>query len=77
MKAFEVKGEFMGSRRQWQPFSLEVASVDEEAAVQKTLALMGSRHKLKRKFIKIGGVRPLGAEEVTDSAVKHLLEAKR
>lgn len=67
----------MGSRRRWQPFSLEVASTDEDAAVQKTLALMGSRHKLKRKFIKIGGVRTLGAEEVTDSAVKHLLEAKR
>jgi ribosomal protein L20A (L18A) len=38
---------------------------------------MGSRHKLKRKFIKIGGVRALGAEEVTDSVVKHLLEARK
>lgn len=77
MKAFEVKGEFMGSRRRWQPFSLEVASPDEGAAVEKTLALMGSRHKIKRKLVRIEGVRALKAEEVTDSAVKHLLGAKK
>lgn len=75
MKAFEVKGQFMMSPRRWQPFALEVASADEKAAVEKTMALMGSRHKVKRKFIKIEGVRPLKPEEITDNAVKHLLGA--
>ncbi|MEM0343413.1 MAG: 50S ribosomal protein L18Ae [Thermoplasmata archaeon] len=77
MKAFEVKGRFMASHRSWQPFTIEVASADEAAAVEKTMALMGSRHKVKRKFVKIEGVRPLSLDEVTDHAVKHLLGARR
>jgi len=77
MKAFEVKGQFMMSHRRWQPFTIEVASVDEKAALEKALALMGSRHKVKRKFVKIDNVKSLKNEEVSDNAVKHLLEAKK
>jgi large subunit ribosomal protein LX len=77
MKAFEVKGQFVMSHRQWHPFALEVAALDEKAAVEKTLALIGSRHKVKRKLVKIEGVKSLKAEEVSDHAVKHLLEAKK
>jgi len=77
MKAFEVKGKFMISHKSWQPFAIEVASPDERSAVEKTMALMGSRHKVKRKFVKIDGVKPLKLEEVTDHAVRHLLGAKQ
>jgi ribosomal protein L20A (L18A) len=77
MKAYEVKGQFRISLRHWQPFALEVASADEDAAVEKTLALIGSRHKIKRRAVKIEGVRSLKHEEVTDHAVKYLLEAKK
>lgn len=77
MKAFEVKGQFRISRRDWQPFALEVASADEKAALEKSLALIGSRHKVKRKFVKIEGVRSLKPEEVSDHTVKHLLGAKK
>jgi large subunit ribosomal protein LX len=77
MKAFEVKGQLMTSRRDWKQFTMEVASADEKAAIEKTMALMGSRHKVKRKFIKIDGVKALKLEEVSDQAVKHLLEAKK
>ena len=77
MKAFEVKGQLMTSHRTWKPFRLEVASADDKAAIEKTMALMGSRHKVKRKFIKIDVVKALKTEEVSDQAVKHLLEAKK
>ena len=77
MKAFEVKGQMMTVHRKWQPFALEVAANDEKAAVEKTMALMGSRHKLKRKFLQIEGVKTLGADQITDHAVKHLLEVKK
>jgi large subunit ribosomal protein LX len=77
MKAFEVKGQLMTSHRRWKPFTLEVASADEKAAVEKTMALMGSRHKVKRKFIKIEGVKGLKPEEISDQAVKYLLEVKK
>ncbi len=77
MKAFEVKGQYRISLREWQPFAIEVASPDEKAALEKSLALIGSRHKVKRKFVKIEGVKPLKLEEVTDHAVKYLLGAKK
>ncbi len=77
MRAFEVKGQFLVSSRRWQPFSMEIASTDENAAVEKTMALIGSRHKVKRKFVKIEGIRALRAEDVSNHAVKHLLEAKK
>jgi len=62
--------------RKWQPFAMEVAADDEMAAREKTLALLGSRHKVKRRCVQIGGVRNLKSEEVTDLLVKHLLGAK-
>ncbi|HJX04586.1 MAG TPA: 50S ribosomal protein L18Ae [Thermoplasmata archaeon] len=77
MKAFEIKGQFMMPRRNWQSFTIEVASADEKAALEKAMALMGSRHKVKRKFIKIEYVKSLKNEDVSDHAVKHLLEAKK
>ena len=75
MKAFEVKGQFRISVRNWQPFTIEVASEDEAAAVERTFSLIGSRHKVKRPFVKIDGVRALGNDEITDHMVKHILEA--
>lgn len=77
MKAFEVSGQFMISHKKWQPFAMEVAAADEAAAKERTLALLGSRHKVKRKSVQIGGVRTLKPEEVTDHLVKHLLGAKK
>ena len=75
MKAFEVKGQFRISMRIWQPFTIEVASEDEEAAVERTFSLIGSRHKVKRPFVKIDGVRTLKADEITDHMVRHILGA--
>ncbi|MBU1158254.1 MAG: 50S ribosomal protein L18a [Candidatus Thermoplasmatota archaeon] len=77
MKAFEVKGQFRLSVKEWQPFTIEVASTDEKGAVDKLLALIGSRHNVKRAFIKIDGVKLLKSEEITNHTVKYLLEAKK
>ena len=44
---------------------------------EKTMALMGSRHKVKRKSVKIQNVKSLKAEEITDHVVKHLLGEKK
>ena len=74
MKAYEIKGAFRISVRDWQPFKIEVASADEPAAVEKAFSLIGSRHKVKRQFVKIEGVRAMKAEEITDHQVKYLLE---
>ena len=70
MKAFEVKGQFRIAVRNWQPFTIEVISDNEEGATEKTYALIGSRHKVKRPFVKIDAVRPMKADEITDHKVK-------
>lgn len=77
MKAFEVTGQFMISLRRWQPFAIEVAALDEKAAVEKTMALMGSRHKVKRRSVKIQEVKSLKAEDIKDHVVKYLMEVKK
>lgn len=77
MKAFEVSGQFMISHRKWQPFAIEVAAIDENGAREKTLALMGSRHGLKRRSVQIEGVKSLKVEEISDHVVKHLVETKK
>ena len=76
MKAFEVKGQFRISLRNWQPFTIEVASEDEAAAVERTFSLIGSRHKVKRQFVKIDGVKILKGDEITDHMVRHILGAE-
>ena len=75
MNAFEVKGQFRVSSRDWQSFTIEVASENEGAAIEKTFSLMGSRHRVKRQFVRIDAVRPLEPENVTDHRVKYLMEA--
>ncbi|MDH3364615.1 MAG: 50S ribosomal protein L18Ae [Thermoplasmata archaeon] len=73
--AFEVKGQFRISIRDWQRFTIEVASEDEAAAVEKTFSLMGSRHHVKRQFVRIEDVKALKQDEIKDNRVKHLMEA--
>ena len=75
MIAFEVKGQFRVSPRDWQGFTIQIASEDEGAAVEKTFSLMGSRHRVKRQFVRIEAVRTLKSEEITDHRVKYLMEA--
>ena len=75
MKAFEVKGQFRIAVRNWQPFTIEVVSDSEEGATEKTYALIGSRHKAKRPFVKIDAVRPMKTDEITDHKVKFEVEA--
>ena len=77
MKAYEVTGQFMISLRRWQPFAIEVAALDEKAAIEKTMALMGSRHKVKRRSVKIQEVKSLKLEDIKDHVVKYLMEVKK
>ncbi len=74
MMAFEVKGQLRISVKDWQRFTIEVASENEAAAVEKTFALMGSRHNVKRQFVRIEDVKALKVEEITDHRVKYLME---
>ncbi len=73
MKAYRVKGEFL-MKNVWQPFSKEVVGENEEAAREKILSIIGSRHKVKRRFIKIAEIKELQKDEIEDPVVKYILE---
>jgi large subunit ribosomal protein LX len=73
MKAFRIKGELLMGRT-YQPFTKEVAAESEEEAVEKVLSLLGSKHRTKRRDIKIQRVEELRPEEVIDPVVSYMLK---
>jgi len=75
MKAFRISGRFrMG--RAWQPFTKEVAAEDEAAAREKLLSILGSQHKVARKYIEIAKAAEVPSSEVQDHAVQYAVEGE-
>lgn len=80
MKAFQVIGSYdasrVGYRKSMQNFSVQVAAVDENAAKEKVLSDLGSKHRKKRVEITFAEVKALAAADVTDPVVKHQIGEK-
>lgn len=55
MKNFKVKGSFKAGIK-WENFTKSVTSQNKKNAIEKVYSLFGSKHKLKRTFIKINSV---------------------
>lgn len=75
VKTYRVNGVALFSPdkvRFWQKFSLEVRALSREEALEKVYSLMGSKHKLKRKHIKILDVFEISPEEAKKRIVKEL-----
>lgn len=53
---FEVKGTFLMGE-DWMPYTKVVEAPNEKQAKERTFAVIGSKHNLKRRYIKIDGVR--------------------
>lgn len=69
MKAFKINGKFkMG--RAWTPFSTEVAAADEAGARDRILSTIGSRHRVNRRQIELGGIAEIKGEAITDPGVQ-------
>ena len=70
MRAYRVKGEFMMGKR-WQPFSKEFVAQDERQCVELASSIIGSKHRVKRKFIKIAGIEQVkNLDELKDPVVR-------
>jgi large subunit ribosomal protein LX len=55
-KQFEVKGTFrMG--KEWRPYTKVISAPNEKLARDRTFAVIGSQHNLKRMYIKIDDVK--------------------
>lgn len=78
VKVFRVVGYMhlyrIGERRK---FTVEVVAVKPEHAIERVLSELGSRHKLKRKHIKIVKVEEMRREEVSRARAAELLELER
>ncbi len=70
MKAYKVTGTFKMGSNEKQKFEKEVMSESENAAKEKVLSLLGSKHRVKRMLVKIDNVKELKANEATDPLVK-------
>lgn len=72
MKPFRVTGEFRMGRTQT-PFTLETVGTDANAARDRVLSTIGSRHRVDRHHITIKDVKEIKADEVTDPVVEKRL----
>lgn len=70
MKGFRAKGSFK-DKRKMQDFTVEVAAENADAAKEKVLSNLGSRHKLKRWEINITELTELAPADITDRLVQH------
>ena len=58
---FEVKGTFrMGE--DWMPYTKVIEAPNEKQAQERIFAVIGSKHNLKRRYIKIDAVKAVKAE---------------
>jgi large subunit ribosomal protein LX len=62
----------MGTKRQ--PFTKEVVCPTQPDVPGKIFSELGSKHRVKRRDIKIKKIDEIKPDEITDPIVKHLLE---
>ena len=73
MKPYRISGTFlMGDA--WSPFKKEVAAKDQVDAVKRLYSDLGSKHRVKRRNIKITSVEELEEDQVQDPIVGFLIK---
>ena len=73
MKVYRIEGKFLMGKI-WQPFSKEVIGNDENEAKERLFSLLGSRHRVKRRMIKVETIKEVSKEEIEDPVIKYLVE---
>jgi large subunit ribosomal protein LX len=58
---FEVKGTFLMGE-EWAHYTKIIEAPNAKQAEERTLAVIGSKHNLKRRYIKVDGVTPVKGE---------------
>ena len=51
-KNFEITGDYR-ERDEWKPFTKVIAAPNESVAEERAFTVIGSKHRLKRNYIKI------------------------
>ena len=58
---FEVKGTFLMGE-EWAPYTKVIAAPNAKQARERTFAVIGSKHNLKRRYIRIDAIAPMKSE---------------
>jgi large subunit ribosomal protein LX len=58
---FEVKGTFLMGEG-WRPYKKVISAPNEKQARERTFAVIGSKHNLKRMYIKIDDIKVAAQE---------------
>lgn len=75
VKIYRVCGQmFLHRLGEWRKFTIEVLATRPEHAVERVLSELGSRHKVKRKHIRISKVEEANEEEVKNALIKELIK---
>jgi len=69
MPAFLVRGTFRMAR-DWTTFAKEVAAKDEQAAVERVLSDLGSKHGVRRKYVTVKDVAKIPLDQVRNPVVR-------
>jgi ribosomal protein L20A (L18A) len=74
MNAFRVSGEYEhGALKHWSRFHYEFICGSEDEARERTLSILGSKHRVRRRFVRIEQVEPITAETASDPLVQAML----
>jgi len=60
-KSYRVEGTFRMDGG-WRPYKKVIAAPNEDQARERVYTLLGSKHRLKRREIRVGKVEPAGGE---------------
>ncbi|MDD1657429.1 MAG: 50S ribosomal protein L18a [Methanomicrobiales archaeon] len=60
-QTFMVQGTFFTGQK-WRPYEKTVTAPNEKVAVERIYAVMGSKHRLKRREITVEQVRPAAGD---------------
>jgi len=80
VKVYLVEGEMLlghDSKPEWRKFRIYVRALKPEHALERVYSELGSRHKLRRKHIRVTSVREVPLEEVGDVWILGLARLER
>lgn len=69
-KVFRVSGTFRALHHD-QTFNKEIVADNDSRAREIMLSLIGSKHGVPRRLIKIGDVKEIPADQIESAAVRH------
>lgn len=77
MQAYRVSGEYEhGALKHTSRFHYEFIVGSEAEARERVLSILGSKHRVARRDIRVEEIKPITAEEATDTLVQQLLQGQ-